>query len=192
MPGESLTLSCKSDSGWPRAKPTWYFNGRELPNNSTSPSQLKLHSLRAGEDFGPYQCELSNPAGVDMASVWVRPGDSATSTSKWQSQLSGTLQRITDPPVDTVVRAGDEITLPCGVSAPSIGSPVKWRLNGHDLSRASDVRVRVDANSTLTIAPAKKGDSGRYSCLVGGESSTEAIQASAQVTVLGEWLLRLP
>uniref|UniRef100_A0A158Q594 Down syndrome cell adhesion molecule-like protein Dscam2 n=1 Tax=Dracunculus medinensis TaxID=318479 RepID=A0A158Q594_DRAME len=67
--GESLSLNCQA-SGVPKPFLQWYFNGDRLGING---SHLHIENLDS-INFGLYQCEASNAAGVDLTITWLRKG----------------------------------------------------------------------------------------------------------------------
>uniref|UniRef100_A0A915BFE5 Ig-like domain-containing protein n=1 Tax=Parascaris univalens TaxID=6257 RepID=A0A915BFE5_PARUN len=117
--GESLTVHCTAD-GIPQPLLRWYFDGEPLGGNL---SKLTLASLN-NENFGVYQCEAHNEAGVDIAAIWVtkiyeRAVDDPQS-------LAAT---VIEKPKNTSVNSGDEAILWCSAEGNPLPS-IAWRHNG--------------------------------------------------------------
>lgn len=69
---------------------------------------------------------------------------------------------ITLEPVETVINAGDKVTLNCQAA----GEPrptITWSRQGQAI--AWDSRVRVFSNGSLHIAAAQKEDTSEYECV---------------------------
>lgn len=177
-PGESLELACNDNRGYPRSKINWYFNNRKLSSTS---SIFRLSNLEES-DFGNYQCEFRNVAGLDIAQIFVKNIKNSLPSA------SSSNFAIVDGPKDLVVKLGSEITIPCRTSMPD-STNISWFINDERIS-VEDLHFDLSTNDSLQIKTARKTDSARFTCRARhSKESNKVLEASAQIRVLGDKLI---
>uniref|UniRef100_F6QD70 Hemicentin 2 n=1 Tax=Ornithorhynchus anatinus TaxID=9258 RepID=F6QD70_ORNAN len=122
--------------------PVWgSANRRQLRNGSLAISRT------VSDDAGRYQCVAENEVGVVERVI----------TLTLQSAPMFTVK-----PQDVVVKAGEDVVLPCqaaGEPAPT----VEWARKGRPLREGGRLQVRPDA--TLQIRAVEVDDAGEYECV---------------------------
>ncbi|XP_036351171.2 hemicentin-1 [Ochotona princeps] len=167
--GGNAILDCEV-RGDPAPTIQWNRKGVEI-ETSHRIRQLGNGSLAiygtVNEDAGDYTCVAANDAGVVERSV------------------SLTLQSapvITLEPVETVINAGDKVTLNCQAA----GEPrptITWSRQGQSI--AWDSRVQVFSNGSLYIAAAQKEDTSEYECVARNLLGSVLIRVPVVVQVHG-------
>ncbi|XP_075836485.1 cell adhesion molecule CEACAM1-like [Microtus pennsylvanicus] len=166
---DSVSLTCFSwDTG---ISIHWLFNGQSLEltdrmklslNNST----LSIDPVRK-EDSGKYQCDVSNPVSSERSDP---------------IQLD-IIEPVTKPSIqvsNTTVKALDSVSLNC--SSNDTGISIHWLFNGQSLELTDRMKLSLD-NSTLSIDPVKREDSGEYQCEVSNPVSSERSDPT-QLTII--------
>ncbi|XP_036375886.1 hemicentin-1 [Megalops cyprinoides] len=158
----SINIECVA-TGSPPPQLNWLKNGLPLPISShirlLSAGQVLRIARAQVSDGGTYTCVASNRAGVDNRhfnlQVHVPPSlDKAGSTE------------------DVIVVRGNSATLLCisdGTPTPTLS----WRKDGTPLKTSTHTTI-ANQGTTMKIAQAQVGDTGRYTCVAtneAGESS---------------------
>nr|XP_048296482.1 carcinoembryonic antigen-related cell adhesion molecule 1-like isoform X2 [Myodes glareolus] len=176
---DSVSLTCSSnDTG---VSIYWLFNGKSLGLTDTmklslNNSILSIDPVRR-EDAGEYQCEVSNPG----------------SSERSDSIQLAIIEPVTKPFIqvsNSTVKELDSVSLTC--SSNDTGISIHWLFNGQSLGLTDRMKLSLD-NSTLSIDPVRREDSGEYQCEVSNPVSSErsnsiqldiiASPTTAQVTV---------
>nr|XP_048296483.1 carcinoembryonic antigen-related cell adhesion molecule 1-like isoform X3 [Myodes glareolus] len=156
---DSVSLTCSSnDTG---ISIHWLFNGQSLGLTdrmklSLDNSTLSIDPVRR-EDSGKYQCEVSNPVSSERSDP---------------IQLD-IIKPVTAPSVtntNTTVKELDSVSLTC--SSNDTGISIHWLFNGQSLGLTDRMKLSLN-NSTLSIDPVRKEDSGKYQCEVSNPVSSE-------------------
>ncbi|XP_075844444.1 cell adhesion molecule CEACAM5-like isoform X3 [Microtus pennsylvanicus] len=155
----SVSLNCSSnDTG---ISIHWLFNGQSLELTermklSLDNSTLSIDPVKR-EDSGEYQCEVSNPVSSERSdSIYLK-----------------IIKPVTKPSIqvgNTTVKELDSVSLNC--SSNDTGISIHWLFNGQSLELTDRMKLSLD-NSTLSIDPVKREDSGEYQCEVSNPVSSE-------------------
>ncbi|KAK7798001.1 hypothetical protein U0070_005220 [Myodes glareolus] len=156
---DSVSLICSSnDTG---ISIHWLFNGQSLGLTdrmklSLDNSTLSIDPVRR-EDSGKYQCEVSNPVSSERS---------------YPIQLD-IIKPVTKPSIqvtNTTVKELDSVSLTC--SSNDTGISIHWLFNDQSLGLTDRMKLSLD-NSTLSIDPVRREDSGKYQCEVSNPVSSE-------------------
>ena len=83
---------------------------------------------------------------------------------------------------NTTVKELDSVSLNC--SSNDTGINIHWLFNGQSLELTDRMKLSLD-NSTLSIDPVKREDSGKYQCEVSNPVSSERSDP-IQLDIIGE------
>ncbi|XP_041510774.1 carcinoembryonic antigen-related cell adhesion molecule 5-like isoform X2 [Microtus oregoni] len=156
---DSVSLTCSSNNTGISIH--WLFNGQSLELTdrmelSQNNSNLSIDPVKR-EDSGKYQCEVSNPV----------------SSERSDSIYLAIIEPVTTPSIqvgNTTVKVLDSVSLNC--SSNNTGISIHWLFNGQSLELTDRMKLSLD-NSTLSIDPVKREDSGEYQCEVSNPVSSE-------------------
>ncbi|XP_025060802.1 hemicentin-2 [Alligator sinensis] len=149
VPGAGVIMSCLVLGG-DVYNLTWHRDGQLLQADESrvwvlGNLSLEINSVHLG-DSGRYECLVSNEHGTANASIWLVVQEPP------RVRVDPSLQQFT---------WGDEVRIDC----TALGYPApwtSWRRWGRALVTGG--RFHIDAQSTLTIKDAVRGDAGNYSC----------------------------
>ncbi|XP_059109468.1 carcinoembryonic antigen-related cell adhesion molecule 1 isoform X1 [Peromyscus eremicus] len=148
----NLSLSCHTDAN-PPAQYSWFVNG-ELQSSS---QELFIPNINTNNS-GSYTCLVYN---------------SVTGLNKTTVKNITVLEPVTLPfiqVINTTVKELDSVFLTC--FSNNTGISISWLFNGQSL-RITDRMKLSQNNSTLTIDPVRREDSGDYQCEVSNPVSSK-------------------
>ncbi|KAL6083633.1 hypothetical protein STEG23_027624 [Scotinomys teguina] len=148
----NLSLSCHTASN-PPAQYTWYFH--EEPQSSSQ--ELFIPNINTNNS-GSYTCLVYN---------------SITGLNKTTVKNITVLEPVTLPFIqvtNTTVKELDSVSLTC--SSEDTGISISWFFNGQSLKLTDRIKLTPN-NSTLSINPVRREDSGEYQCEVSNPVSSE-------------------
>ncbi|KAK7798516.1 hypothetical protein U0070_018284, partial [Myodes glareolus] len=148
----NLSLSCQAASN-PPAQYYWFVNG-EIQSSS---QELFIPNITTNNS-GSYTCFVYN---------------SVTGLNKTTVKNITVLEPVTAPSIqvsNTTVKELDSVSLTC--SSNDTGIAIRWLFNGQSLGLTDRMKLSLD-NSTLSIDPVRREDSGKYQCEVSNPVSSE-------------------
>ncbi|XP_048225114.1 carcinoembryonic antigen-related cell adhesion molecule 1 isoform X2 [Perognathus longimembris pacificus] len=154
--GTNLSLSCHTASN-PPAQYTWLFN--ERPQSSTP--ELFIPNITANHS-GSYACFAHN---------------SVTGLNRTTVKTITVFELVTQPSIhasNTTVMEQESVVLTCHSRDPEI--TIRWIFNDQSLRLSSRTKLSED-NSTLSIDPVRREDSGEYRCEVSNPVSVKKSEA---------------
>ncbi|XP_060787017.1 hemicentin-1 isoform X2 [Neoarius graeffei] len=163
-----LELECVAD-GVPPPTVSWMKGGRPLEDSRAvlhRDGQILTISNVQVEDAGVYTCLVSNPAGEDGRSLWVRV------------QLPPTLLGSSDIRTVTVPFKG-HMTLECQTD----GDPppeIQWYRDDVKLQLGGRVHT-LAGGQYLEIGDVRTEDGGRYSCVVSNMAGSSSLHFNVQI-----------
>ena len=174
---KTATLTCDIEPGDPKAKATWYKEGKEVYESkkydqtySGTKAVLNVHDSELG-DASMYTCEAVNRVG--RVSTEGRLIVQALPKIDYDSKIE-----------HTSTKAGSMFILQTQVS----GYPTpttKWSHNGKPLSTSLDTTVDKTADSnTLTVKRTSSKQSGKY--VLNAENEVGTTTAEFNVTIIGK------
>ncbi|XP_075844504.1 cell adhesion molecule CEACAM1-like isoform X8 [Microtus pennsylvanicus] len=160
----NLNLSCQAASN-PPAQYSWFVNGELL----SSSQELLIPNITTNNS-GSYTCFVYN---------------SVTGLNKTTVKYIEVLEPVTTPSIqvtNTTVKELDSVFLNC--SSNNTGISIHWFFNGQRLELTDRKKLSLN-NSTLSIDPVKREDSGEYQCEVSNPVSSERSD-SIQLTIIAD------
>nr|XP_048296397.1 carcinoembryonic antigen-related cell adhesion molecule 1 isoform X2 [Myodes glareolus] len=148
----NLNLSCHAASN-PPAQYSWFVNEELL----SSSHELFIPNITTNNS-GSYICFAYN---------------SVTGLNKTTVKNITVLEPVTAPSIqvsNTTVKELDSVSLTC--SSNDTGISIHWLFNGQSLGLTDRMKLSLN-NSTLSIDPVRKEDSGEYQCEVSNPVSSE-------------------
>ncbi|CAO2626390.1 Carcinoembryonic antigen-related cell adhesion molecule 1, partial [Lemmus lemmus] len=148
----NLSLSCQAASN-PPALYSWFVNGELL----SSSQELFIPNITTNNS-GSYSCFVCN---------------SVTGLNRTTVKNITVLEPVTVPFIqvtNTTVKELDSVFLTC--SSNDTGISIHWLFNGQSLGLTDRMKLSPD-NSTLSIDPVRREDSGEYQCEVSNPVSSE-------------------
>ncbi|KAM4825908.1 cell adhesion molecule CEACAM1-like isoform 2-T2 [Thomomys bottae] len=149
--GTNLSLLCHTASN-PPAQYSWLFN--MSPQSSTP--ELFIPSVTANHS-GSYACHAYN---------------SVTNLNKTTVKNITVLELVTQPSIhasNTTVEEQGSVVLTCNSTVPEV--TIQWTFNNQSLQLTTRTKLSED-NSTLSIDPVRREDSGEYRCVVSNPVSS--------------------
>lgn len=136
------------------------------------------------QNYGVYQCEASNEAGSDIASVWVRKADQKSQDEELFSPLgdSPSTFQLVDHFGDKTLKVGADLQLQCMTSDPT-NTQLTWRFNGKELGVGDKIQIN---KTSLMIKELSEKDSGRYECVATNLETEETVKTSGDIQVRGK------
>ncbi|CAO2626372.1 Carcinoembryonic antigen-related cell adhesion molecule 1, partial [Lemmus lemmus] len=160
----NLSLSCQAASN-PPALYSWFVNGELL----SSSQELVIPNITTNNS-GSYICFVSN---------------SVTGLNRTTVKNITVLEPVTVPSIqvsNSTVKELDSVFLTC--FSNDTGISIHWLFNGQSLGLTDRMKLSPD-NSTLTIDPVRREDSGKYQCEVSNPVSSERSDP-IQLAIIGE------
>ncbi|XP_061717385.1 hemicentin-2-like [Cydia pomonella] len=165
--GEPVTLTCPAD-GEPAPTITWKLNGVPIPSNAKYSifADGTLRFLATSSDEGEYECEASNPRGVDSIKYKLHiyvPVDIESPKNSFLEQMEGST-----------------VTLPCRAD----GSPkpsITW------VHRSRDAKIRpsrlepIDDTGRLHFDRILLRQGGEYTCVATNSRGSKNITYEVDV-----------
>ncbi|XP_038194410.1 carcinoembryonic antigen-related cell adhesion molecule 1-like isoform X1 [Arvicola amphibius] len=148
----NLSLSCQAASN-PPALYSWFVNGELL----SSSQELLIPNITTNNS-GSYTCFVYN---------------SVTGLNKTAVKNITVLEPVTTPSIqvtNTTVKELGSVFLNC--SSNDTGISIHWLFNGQSLGLTDRMKLSLD-NSTLSIDPVRREDSGVYQCEVSNPVSSK-------------------
>ncbi|XP_038196895.1 carcinoembryonic antigen-related cell adhesion molecule 1-like [Arvicola amphibius] len=156
----NLSLSCQAASN-PPALYSWFVNGELL----SSSQELLIPNITTNNS-GSYTCLVYNSVtGLNKTAV-----KNVTVFGKWISEMSATVTTPSIQVSSTTVKELDSVSLNC--SSNDTGISIHWLFNSQSLVLTDRMKLSLD-NSTLSIDPVWRKDSGKYQCEVSNPVSSE-------------------
>ncbi|XP_040590254.1 carcinoembryonic antigen-related cell adhesion molecule 1 isoform X2 [Mesocricetus auratus] len=148
----NLSLSCHAASN-PPAQYSWSVNG-ELQASS---QELFIPNITTNNS-GSYTCLVHN---------------SVTDLNRTTVKNITVLEPVTPPSIqvaNTTFKELESVSLTC--DSQDIGISIRWLFNGQSLGLTDRMKLSEN-NSTLSIDPVRREDSGKYECEVSNPVSSE-------------------
>ncbi|KAM9476100.1 hemicentin-1 isoform 3-T3 [Clarias gariepinus] len=163
-----LELKCVAD-GFPPPTVSWIKDGRPLEDSRGVLHQdgqiLTISNIQV-EDAGVYTCLVSNPAGEDGQSVWVRV------------QPPPTLLGSSDVTTVSVPFKG-HVTLECRSDDEPLPE-IQWNRDGVKLQSGGRIQSLAEGQY-LEIGDVRMEDGGLYSCVVSNMAGSSSLQFNIQI-----------
>eukprot|EP00118_Oscarella_pearsei_P020119 m.216804 g.216804 ORF g.216804 m.216804 type:complete len:5038 (+) comp39875_c0_seq3:78-15191(+) len=171
--GENAQVSCSADED--SASAAWYRGESSDPIGSTSPIQvlpdgtLQILSF-AGDAADRYTCRVSNEAGDDRESIFIRESVAPNYLQPQSSEAAQPLRnvdRVFTVQSNATIVVNRTLSLRCPVFGPPTPLPSWQTPSGESLAPGSSTdsgRISVDSEGTLVISQTANSDEGWYTC----------------------------